>query len=223
MKKFALLPLAAILATTFSVQAESTDAASHNLTQNFNYISGGLQLNSYNHDLPSSVSVWNQSASLTDNTAGMYLRGSWNFTDNFFLETRGDATAKDDLTISHGLLGLGYFHPINSDLTVYGLAGYSRSEIELDVHVFGFSGATTTFRGDDSGLTGEIGARYQLMDKWTVEPAMRLADYDDTLYELRLGNNFKLSDHMSIEANLQHRAFDDLKEMSYQLGARYSF
>lgn len=223
MKKFALLPLAAILTTTFSVQAESTDAASHNLTQNFNYISGGLQLSSYNHDLISSASVWDQTASTTDNTAGMYLRGSWNFTDNFFLETRGDATAKDDLTISHGLLGLGYFHPINDDFTVYGLAGFSRSEVELDINAFGFSNNSTTIKGDDSGLTAEIGARYQLMDQWTVEPAMRVAGYDDTLYELRLGNNFKVSDHMSIEANLQHRAFDDLKEMSYQLGARYSF
>lgn len=217
MKKIALLPLITLLASSFAVQAGATEAASRNLTQNFNSVAGGLQLSNYDEDLPSSL----YPEEYTDNTAGMYLRGSWNFTDNFFLEARGDATAKDDLTISHSLLGLGYYQPINNDFTVYGLAGFASSEIEWDVNVFGNGSASVS--GDDSGLTAEIGARYHLMDQWMVEPAMRVAGYDDTLYELRLGNNFKVTDHMSIEANLQHRAFDDLKEMSYQIGARYSF
>ncbi len=221
MNKFMLLPLATLLATTFTAQAETTETTQQNLTQNFSYISGGLQISTYNHDLISSASASTMTTSKTDNTAGMYLRGSWNFTDNFFLETRGDATVKDDLTISNSVLGLGYFHPINNDLTVYGLAGYSRTEVELEV--FNFSNASITGRVDDSGVTGEIGARYQLMSKWTVEPAVRMANYDKTMYEVRLGNNIKVSDHMSIEANLMHRDYNELKEMSYQLGARYSF
>lgn len=215
MNKLMLLPLATLLATTFTAQAETTEAPQQNLTQNFSYISGGLQISTYDEDLYSSRTQ------TTDNTAGMYLRGSWNFTDNFFVETRGDATVQDDLTISNSVLGLGYFHPINNDLTVYGLAGYSSTEAELEV--FNFSNTSVTGRVDDSGVTGEIGARYQLMSKWTVEPAVRLANYDKTMYEVRLGNNIKVSDHMSIEANLMHRDYNELKEMSYQVGARYSF
>jgi opacity protein-like surface antigen len=215
MKKFMLLPLATLLATTFTAQAETTETTQQNLTQNFNYVSGGLQISTYNHDLKSSR------LGKTDNTAGMYLRGSWNFTDNFFVETRGDATVKDDLTISNSVLGLGYFHPINNDLTVYGLAGFSSTLNELELS--NTSNVSTVRRVDDSGITGEIGARYQLMSKWTVEPAVRVADYDKAMYEVRLGNNIKVSDHMSIEANLMHRDYNELKEMSYQLGARYSF
>jgi hypothetical protein len=216
MKKFMLLPLATLLVTTFTAQAETTETTQQNLTQNFSYISGGLQVSTYNRDILSSASA--STMSTTDNTAGMYLRGSWNFTDNFFVETRGDATVKDDLTISNSVLGLGYFHPINNDFTVYGLAGYSSTEVELD-----FSNIPVTGSVDDSGITGEIGARYQLMSKWTVEPAIRMANYDKTMYEVRLGNNIKVSDHMSIEANLMHRDYNEVKEMSYQVGARYSF
>ncbi|MCW8329808.1 porin family protein [Photobacterium sp. SDRW27] len=216
MKKIALLPLAALLATTFAAQAETTETENQNLTQNFTYVAGGLQVSTYNHDLPSS---WN---STTDSTVGMYLRGSWNFKDNFFVETRGDATVKDDLTVSHSLLGLGYYQPINDNFTVYGLAGFSTIEMKWDINNFG-SDINTSVSADDTALTGEIGARYQVMEQWTVEPAVRLAGYDETMYELRLGNNFKVSEHVSVEANLQHRAIDNLKEMSYQIGARYSF
>ncbi|UXI00049.1 porin family protein [Photobacterium sp. TY1-4] len=214
MNKIALLPLSALMITAFSAQAD-------NATQNFNFVSGGLQVSEYNHQLPTSVSSWGETTS--DSTAGLYLRGSWNFTDQFFLEARSEGTVDNDLTISHSLLGLGYFQPINNRLTVYGLAGISGIEAELDVHYWGFSDGHASFSEDDSGLTGEVGARYQLMSNWTIEPAVRLAAYDDTMQEFRLGNNIQLTQHFSLEANLQHRKIEDLKETSYQLGARYSF
>lgn len=214
MNKIALAPLSALLITAFSAQAE-------NPTQNFNFVSGGLQISDYNHDLVSSANAWGETT--TDDTAGIYLRGSWNFTDQVFVEARSEGTVDNDLTISHSLLGLGYYQPVNDKMTVYGLAGISHTEAELDIHYWGFSNAHSSVSDDDSGLTGEIGARYQVMRNWTIEPAVRLAAYDDTMHELRLGNNIQLTRHFSVEANLQHRDFDELKETSYQLGARYSF
>ncbi|WP_273857140.1 outer membrane beta-barrel protein [Photobacterium sp. GSS17] len=211
MKKVMLLPLAALLTTTFAAQADNG-----NLTQNFNYISGGLSHSELNEDIHTSVN-FNDS---TDSMTGLYLRGSWNFTGNVFVETRGEALVKDDLTVSQGLLGLGYYFPINNDLTVYGLAGLSTITVDYDVNYFGHS---VNVSNDDSGFTGEVGARYQVMNNWTVEPAVRFANYDESMTELRLGNNFKVSEHMSLEANLAHRDFNVLKETNFQLGARYSF
>ncbi|MGF1683751.1 outer membrane beta-barrel protein [Photobacterium minamisatsumaniensis] len=224
MKKLMLLPLATILASTFAVQA-----APASMTQNFDYISGGLQISKFSNDVVSSANFNNFSGSTTDGAAGLYLRGSWNFTDNFFFEFRGDAAASDDMVFSNGLMGLGYFMPINDDLTVYGLAGFSNYRYDLDVNTpVGTIGGSH----DDSGLTAEIGARYQVMDRWMIEPAVRMAAYDDTMYELRLGNNVKVSEHMSIEANLSYMDFNNNasridtmveKETNFQLGARYSF
>ncbi|MGF1704160.1 porin family protein [Photobacterium makurazakiensis] len=217
MKKLMLLPLATILASTFAVQA-----APASMTQNFDYISGGFQYSSFNEDLVSeaNVNMNGLSGKTTDSAAGLYLRGSWNFTDNFFFEFRGDAAAADDMVFSNGLLGLGYFMPMSESFTVYGLAGYANSRYDLDVNTFiGTIGGSE----EQSGLTAEIGARYQVMDRWTIEPAVRMAAYDDTMYELRLGNNVKVSEHMSIEANLSRNDYDAFAETNFQLGARYSF
>ncbi|MDV5168504.1 outer membrane beta-barrel protein [Photobacterium rosenbergii] len=217
MKKLMLLPLAALVGASFAANAQEP------MTQNFDYISGGLQYSKFSNDVISSVNVHNSgfvSGTATDDAAGLYLRGSWNFTDNFFLEMRGDAAAADDMVFSNGLMGVGYYMPIQDDLTVYGLAGFANYRYDLDVNTpIGTIGGNHS----DSGFTGELGARYQVMDKWMIEPAVRFAAFDDTMYELRLGNNIQITDHVSLEANLSRLDFDANKETNFQLGARYSF
>ncbi|MCQ1060190.1 outer membrane protein [Photobacterium sp. DNB23_23_1] len=214
MKKLMLLPLATLVSGSFAANAQEP------MTQNFDYISGGLQISKFNKDLWSEANANTGILATTDGGAGLYLRGSWNFADNFFVETRGDAIAADDMIFSNGLLGLGYFMPINNDFTVYGLAGFANSRYDLDVKTpFGTFGGNET----QSGFTGEIGARYQVMDRWMVEPAVRFATYDDTMYELRLGNSVKMTEHVSLEANLSRNDYDAFAETNVQLGARYSF
>ena len=218
MKKLMLLPLAALVGASFAANAQEP------MTQNFDYISGGFQYSKFSENLPSSVNITGINSgyyTTTDDAAGLYLRGSWNFADNFFVEMRGDAAAADDMVFSNGLLGLGYFMPMNDDLTVYGLAGYANSRLDLDVNTP--FGKINNAKEEQSGFTGEIGARYQVMDRWTVEPAVRFAAYDDTMYELRLGNNIKMTEHVSLEANLSRNDYDAFAETNFQLGARYSF
>ena len=216
MKKRMLLPLAAMLGTSF------TAAAQEPMTQNFDYISGGFQYSKFSEDMLSSVNIYGLGGSVTtsDAAAGLYLRGSWNFTDNFVAEMRGDAAGVDDMVFSNGLLGLGYYMPMDDTLTVYGLAGFANTRYDLDVNTL-----VGTYGGNEtqSGFTGEIGARYQVMDRWTIEPAVRFAAYDDTMYELRLGNNVQVSEHVSVEANLSRNDYDAFAETNFQLGARYSF
>lgn len=214
MKKLMLLPLAALVGASFAANAQEP------MTQNFDYISGGLQISKFSKDVVSEVNANTGTLATTDGGAGLYLRGSWNFTDNFFVEMRGDAAAADDMTFSNGLMGLGYFMPMNDDLTVYGLAGFANYRYDLDIKTpVGTIGGSHS----DSGFTGEMGARYQVMDKWMIEPAVRFAAFDDTMYELRLGNNVQITDHVSLEANLSRMDFDANKETNFQLGARYSF
>ncbi|AJR08400.1 porin family protein [Photobacterium gaetbulicola] len=208
MKKLMLLPLAALVGASFAANAQQP------MTQNFDYISGGLQISKFSEDLISGP------FSTTDGGAGLYLRGSWNFTDNFFVEMRGDAVGADDMTLSNGLLGLGYFMPVSDDFTVYGLAGFAKSRYEIDAS---FMGQSIKAGLENSGFTGELGARYQVMERWTVEPAVRFAAYDDTMYELRLGNNVQMTEHVSLEANLSRNDYDAFAETNFQLGARYSF
>ncbi|EFP97513.1 outer membrane beta-barrel protein [Vibrio caribbeanicus] len=217
MKKLLLITTPVLIATAFNASAASSKSS----TQNFSYLSGGLQVSKYNHKLPTEVNSADHSPS--DTMTGAYLRGSWNFTDNFFLETRGDAVSKNDLTISTGLLGLGYFYPVNDAFTVYGLLGGSSAEVELNL----ISNGNINYR--ETGFTGEVGARYQVMSLWTIEPAVRMANYDDNMYEYRLGNIVGLNEHVSLEGNLVHRNYtsdranNGLKETAYQFGVRYSF
>ena len=217
MKKLLLITIPVLIATAFNARA----APSKSSTQNFSYLSGGLQVSKYNHKLPTELDSVDHSPS--DTMTGAYLRGSWNFTDNFFLETRGDAVSKNDLTISTGLLGLGYFYPVNDSFTVYGLLGGSSAEVELNL----ISNGNVNYR--ETGFTGEVGARYQVMSQWTIEPAVRMASYDDNMYEYRLGNIVGLNEHVSLEGNLVHRNYtsdranDGLKETAYQFCVRYSF
>ena len=217
MKKLLLITTPVLIATAFNANA----APSKSPTQNFSYLSGGLQVSKFNDKLFTEVDSADHSPS--DTMTGAHLRGSWNFTDNFFLETRGDAVSKNDLTISTGLLGLGYFYPVNDAFTVYGLLGGSSAEAEINL----VSNRNINYK--ETGFTGEVGARYQVMSNWTVESAVRVANYDDNMYEYRLGNIVGLTERVSLEGNLVHRDYnsdkadDGIKEIAYQFGVRYSF
>ncbi|ODA36317.1 hypothetical protein A8L45_01155 [Veronia pacifica] len=197
-------------------------AAATNLSQDYNFVSGGIQYNHYK-DKAYKKAENAKKSDMTRHTAGGYLRGSWNFYDNMFVEARAEGTKNGDLKETGALAGVGYFMPVNDKMSVYGLAGYSAEHVKL-----GKSKVT------EKGLTGEVGAKYQVMDNWTVEPAVRYAKYHKAGYEFRLGNNFKVTDHVSIEANVarnnvklmygeNHDQEVKLKETNFELGARYNF
>ncbi|MCG7498338.1 porin family protein [Vibrio sp. Of7-15] len=211
-----ILPL--IIAASLPMLANAADSNDEivNAGESYNYISGGLQLSNTDKELQTSSTH----VSAEDQFGGLYLRGSWNFTDSLFVELRTDVVTKDDLTLGHDLLGLGYFYSLNDTTSVYGLVGISTLTKEYHVRAFGHD---IKLSDSDSALSGEIGLRHQITNNWTIEPAIRTAGHDESLIELRLGNTYQVSDAISIEANLQQRDHDFLKETDFQLGMRYSF
>ncbi|MCW8329995.1 porin family protein [Photobacterium sp. SDRW27] len=220
MKKLSLITLCALIVAAPFSQAQ----ISSNTTNSFSYIAGGLQYTSLENKVVSSVYFDSDSyhQKSADSLAGLYFRGSWNFSDNLFAEFRSDVTTREALTLTHGLFGVGYFQPINDAFTLYGLAGLSGSNAERDVLNHGQDGLVKVNR-EDNGLTGEVGARIRLTNSWSIEPALRVADYNESLQELRLGNNIKVSNYMSIELNAQKRTVAEYDEVNYQMGARYTF
>lgn len=211
-----ILPL--IIAASLPMLANAADNNDEmvNAGESYSYISGGLQLSNTDKELHTSST----SSSLEDQFGGLYLRGSWNFTDSLFVELRTDVVTKDDLTIGHDLLGLGYFYSLNETTSVYGLVGVSTLTEEYHLRTSGYN---IKISDSDSALSGEIGLRHQITNNWTIEPAIRTAGHDESLIELRLGNTFQVTDAVSIEANLQQRDHDVLKETDFQVGMRYSF
>ncbi|RXJ71510.1 hypothetical protein CS022_20670 [Veronia nyctiphanis] len=197
-----------------SVSIQSALAAS----EDYSFISGGLQLTQFNQEIPTKL---NDDAT-SKRLMGGYLRGSLSFIDNVFAEVRLDMEKKDDAKITYGLIGLGYYQPINSDLSAYGLLGYATERFELP-----FEGVKA--KEKEKGITAEVGAKYHVSDIWLFEPALRYGKYDKSAFELRLGNNIGVYDSISVEANIGFEQFqrkgDDkrLKQTKFTLGARYSF
>ncbi|MBY5946098.1 outer membrane beta-barrel protein [Photobacterium rosenbergii] len=191
------------------------------LQQNYSYVSVGYQYSLFSEYLPTDIN------SSYDNMSGYYARASINPVDQFFLEGRYDDVSRDRLGFSHSLVGLGYYMPVGKNSSVYALLGAEKLTAEMDL----FSNASLSY--SDTAFTAEIGAKFNLMKRWTAEPAIRVATFDEPLYELRLDNQIHLTEAWSIEANIAHRAMDlgtsqlgelpVLKEMNFRLGARYQF
>lgn len=228
----------ALLASLISI-ASLTSLSTH-ANPDYNYISGGYQLSVFdeyyfdNHDY----------------MTGYYARGSWNFSDNLFVELRRDSTSRDRFTLNQSLLGLGYFHPITDKVSIYGLIGFDALEAKYDING-PLLKADTHLGIEDTAFTGEMGAKIDLFDVWQIEPAIRVATFNENLYELRLGNTFSVTDNLKLELNFTHRAIElsdtrrielpDLeydgvelhdiesmelpviREMNYQVGLRYAF
>ena len=208
-------------AITTSALASATD-----LQQNYSYVSAG-----YHYSLFDEYLLTDIDGSSYDYMSGYYARASINPIDNFFLEGRYDDVSQDRLGFSHSLIGLGYYMPVGDNSSVYALLGAEKLTAEIDLSNPFFSDVSLTY--SDSAFTAEVGAKFNLMDRWTVEPAIRVATFDEPLYELRLDNQIHLTEAWSLEANIAHRAIEldtsqfgellTLKEMNFRLGARYQF
>ncbi|MGF1736736.1 outer membrane beta-barrel protein [Photobacterium satsumensis] len=195
------------------------------LQQNYSYVSAGYQYSLYSEYLPTDID------SSYDNMSGYYARASINPVGQVFLEGRYDDVSRDRLGFSHSLIGLGYYTPVGKNSSVYALLGAEKMSAEFDLSNPLFSDVSTTY--SDTAFTAEIGGKFNLMKRWTAEPAIRIATFDEPLYELRLDNQIHLTDAWSLEANIAHRAMDlgttqfgelpVLKEMNFRIGARYQF
>ncbi|MEZ8099301.1 outer membrane beta-barrel protein [Vibrio bivalvicida] len=221
MKK--LTYLAAILSTiTFGT------ANANGISENYNFVSGGYQQSSYSQSL-----YYGSSSNDADVTAkGFYARGSFNFYDNFFAEIRKDRTyyshsgylINSDWTLDQNLYALGYYYSFSPAWSLYGSIGYSDLEIGAEAPSLA---PNTKLSYNMSGVSVEVGARIDVFDFWQVEPAIRRVSYDYAMYELRLNNAFSVTDHLALELNAMHRAFETERttttEVAGQIGIRYSF
>lgn len=205
--------------------ATSAIAVPVELQQNYSYVSTGYQYSLFSEYLPTDIN------SNYDNMSGYYARASINPVDQVFLEGRYDDVSRDRLGFSHSLIGLGYYMPIGKSSSVYALLGAEKLTAEMDLSNPLFSDISLSY--SDTAFTAEVGAKFNLMKRWTAEPAIRVATFDEPLYELRLDNQIHLTEAWSIEANIAHRAMDlgtsqlgdlpVLREMNFRLGARYQF
>ncbi|AIW16942.1 outer membrane beta-barrel protein [Vibrio tubiashii] len=198
------------------------------MSDNYNFLSGGYQQSNYSQSL-----YYGSSSSNADIDAkGFYLRGSFNFYDNFFAEVRKDRTyythsgslVESDWTLDQNLYALGYYYPISPAWSLYGTVGYSDLELAAEAPNLA---PNTKLSYNMSGLSLEVGARVELFDFWQIEPAIRHANYDFAMYELRLNNAFSVTNNLSLELNALHRAFETqhttTTEVAGQVGVRYSF
>ena len=216
-----------LLAALISVA--SATSLSANANTDFNYVSAGYQLSVFDTFLPT------DSSDRSDHMSGYYLRGSWNFYNHFFAELRSDTTSRNNLSLNQNLIGLGYYHPFTDNFALYGLIGVEQIDVQFDIKELlskfdvSTNGQTPYVGIKDSATTGEIGAKINMFNTWEIEPAIRIAGYDEMMYELRLGNTVSITDNIKIEANFVHRALEmpaineNIREMNYQLGMRYSF
>ena len=205
--------------------ATSAIAGPVELQQNYSYVSAGYQYSLFSEYLPTDIN------SSYDNMSGYYARASINPVDQVFLEGRYDDVSRDRLGFSHSLIGLGYYMPVGKSSSVYALLGAEKLTAEMDLSNPLFSDISLSY--SDTAFTAEVGAKFNLMKRWTAEPAIRVATFDEPLYELRLDNQIHLTEAWSIEANIAHRAMDlgtsqlgelpVLREMNFRLGARYQF
>ncbi|MGF1863145.1 hypothetical protein [Photobacterium profundum] len=220
-KKYTPLLAVILTATSFNTTANS----------DYDFISGGFQLSSFDEYIPTAL------GKSYDYTTGYYLRGSWNFYNNFFAEVRHDSTSKDSLSITQTTAGLGYFHPFTDNFSLYGLVGVDEIDVQFDINKFvhqadiSISSMNGYVGAKDNALTVELGAKLNVLDAWQIEPAIRMADYDEKMYELRLANTIRITKNIGLEANFAHRALgantfgqvQNIREMNYQVGMRYTF
>ncbi|MFD2176052.1 outer membrane beta-barrel protein [Veronia pacifica] len=207
------LLLSSALVTASFILSPTAVAAGHG--GGYDFVSGGLSHTRLKDEIPTKTDARDRKES--KNVSGLYLRGSWNFFDHVYGEARIDYRKKNDLSYEEGLIGLGYYYPVDDKLSVNALAGYSSTRTKLGE------------KFKDNGLSVEVGAKYQVVDIWSFEPAINYRRYDINRYELRLGNSFKVTDDISIEANLNVLQYKEdgsdstTRDTRVELGARYTF
>lgn len=220
-----ILPCILVTALSANVYAES----------GYDYISGGWQYSafSYNDEI------------LTEGTfSGYYLRGSWNFYDNFFVEMRHETISNNSLELSESMIGLGYYYKIQPELSVYAMLGGVDYRLTFDLPddmlpaglSDEFGSANWGIQTNNSALAAELGMKWNMWDKLTVGPAIRVMNYDKVIVDYRLDSAFEVYDGVSVEANVGYQSIDlaktffdnskqslELDELYFQLGFRFSF
>ncbi|MGF1703211.1 hypothetical protein L4D09_23240 [Photobacterium makurazakiensis] len=203
----------------------------------YDYISGGFQY--------SSISS-NSTDSPVDSLSGYYLGGSWNFYDQFFSEIRHEKLSKNSIELSESMIGLGYYYPVYNDLSAYIILGgvdyrltYELTDNIIPDGILNEIGSTNLgITTNNSALAVELGVKWNVLDNLTIEPAVRMLNYDEVIIDYRLDTVFEIYDGISIEANIGYQSMDlvktfvdnskldlslDTDELYYQLGFRYSF
>lgn len=222
-----ILPCVLVTALSTNVYAES----------GYDYISGGFQYSSVSN---------NDNFLPEDSFSGYYLGGSWNFYDNFFAEIRHEMLSKNSFELSESMIGLGYYYNIYPELSIYALLGgvdyrltYDLTDDIIPDGAFGEFGSTNLgITTNNSALAAELGLKWDVLDKLTIGPAVRVMNYDEVIIDYRLDSAFEVYDGVSVEANIGYQSMDlvktffdnskvnqslDFDELYYQFGVRFSF
>ncbi|WEM44706.1 hypothetical protein PTW35_25985 (plasmid) [Photobacterium sp. DA100] len=222
-----ILPCVLVAALSTNVYAES----------GYDYISGGFQYSSVSN---------NDNFLPEDSFSGYYLSGSWNFYDNFFAEIRHEMVSKNSFDLSESMIGLGYYYNIYPELSIYALLGgvdyrltYDLTDDIIPDGALGVLGsANLGLTINNSALAAELGMKWDVLDKLTIGPAIRVMNYDEVIVDYRLDSAYEVYDGVSVEANIGYQSMDlvktffdnskinqslDFDELYYQLGVRFSF
>ena len=106
---------------------------------------------------------------------GYLLRGSWQFTDNWFAYGRYIDQSTDisgvNLDVSQWSIGAGYAWPLNDALDIYGKAGYVEADADVD---------TFNAHVNDDGYELSVGLRGLAMPQFEYEGAVNYTDLSDS-------------------------------------------
>jgi len=144
----------------------------------FTYLEGGF-IAGFVNDVEESGVITGNGGMLdfeTDAGGGGFISGAWQFGENMHLFGEY-SSASQDLEVSDGIntvegdfdvvrwrIGLGYAHPISSEVLFYGRLSLDNAEFK-NVKVAGFNLDADV---DENGVGGEVGMI------WTVKPALHL-------------------------------------------------
>lgn len=166
-----LLAIGAVVALNLPTAAVAQDLG-------FSYLEGGFMV-AFANDVEDARVITGGGSPLeleTDADAGGFIGGAWQLGDSFHVfgeyssvgqeleVSDGAVRVEGDLDVVRWRIGLGYAHPVSSEMSVYGRVSLDNAEFK-DVEVAGFN---LNADADENGFGGEVGIL------WVATPAIHL-------------------------------------------------
>ena len=168
---------------------------------NYSYVQGGYQM-----------------LTGTDSPDGLFIEGSYQIADQFYLAGGYDIFSDDFYDVSRLTARGGYIHPMENNIHLYGEAGLAFTDAE-----FTFCFLDTCVKGseDSVDLMIEGGVRAQLAPALEVRGALRMitGDYDET-YLIGEGV-YHFNPQLAMVGGLARMS--DAGEFRVQAGLRFAF
>jgi hypothetical protein len=147
---------------------------------------------------------------------GFVLRGSFEFTDNWFgygryLDQSTDI-AGTTIDVAQWSIGAGYAWPVNDATDIYGKAGYVEADAEVDAF---------NAHASDNGYELSVGMRGFAMEQFEYEGAVNYTDLSDSGDTTSVGIAARWYFMPQFAVGLEGEFGEDAN--SYGLGARWKF